>query len=77
MIHDNRKPFTPKRLQNVLQSTYVFPDSKRRSKLMVVRDCVIEIEEWTEKLKSRKSIVEAVLQLLDKNARKRGGLVGA
>lgn len=45
----------------------VFQDSKRHSKLRLLQDCVLGFLEWTQKLASRKSEVQALLHLLEKS----------
>lgn len=57
--------------------SFALPDSKRRSKLKLVRNCLIEIREWTEKQESRKPEVKALLQLLDRDVSKKALSSGA
>lgn len=55
----------------------VFPDSNRRSELRLMRDSVSGFRAWTQKLELRNRKVEALVQLLDKNDRKKNVRAGS
>lgn len=46
--------------------SFMFLDSKSRSKLTVVCDCILSILEWNQKVEAKKLKTDVLLHLLDK-----------
>lgn len=49
----------------------LFPDLKRRSKVIAIGACVPNIQKWASQYKDHKRIVQELLELLDSGLRQR------